>query len=67
MINKVVNEISEKVVELFQSERGRFSGLPASELHDLIHQAEDFSYSADYSKRVAAEFIRTACILELEK
>ena len=67
MINKAIVEISEKVVALFQSERARFSGISATDLHDFIHQADDFSHSADYSKRVAAEFIRTACVLELEK
>jgi len=67
MIDSTINAIQAKVWELFLSEQKQFSGKGKSELNDFIHRAEELSRSPDYSVRVAAEIVRSSCLLELEK
>lgn len=67
MIDSTINAIQTKVWGLFLSEQKQFSSMDKSQLQDFIHRAEELIRSPDYSVRVAAEIVRSSCLLELEK
>jgi hypothetical protein len=62
-----ITEVQSKVLALFSKVRKTVEPLPASELNDLEHYATDRLNAEDCSERMAAEMVRSACALELEK
>ena len=65
-MNKQVQSVSKKILELCEQQWRIAAELPTVELHDITHIAGDFATDKDSSVRMAAEIVKSACLAEID-